>query len=50
MEDCYSETAQSVKRPSAATAMEAKTMNPVVHFEMPYDANMAKTSVTWMRK
>src|SRR5262249_8567006 len=37
MVNCYGETAQSVNRQAAATAMEDKTMNPVVHFEMPYD-------------
>src|SRR5215510_12402459 len=29
--------AQTVNRQSASTDMEDKTMNPVVHFEMPYD-------------
>src|SRR4029450_3338838 len=28
---------QPVNRQSVSTAMEEKTMNPVVHFEMPYD-------------
>jgi uncharacterized protein len=37
MEDGSGETARSVNRRSAATAMEETTMNPVVHFEMPYD-------------
>jgi predicted enzyme related to lactoylglutathione lyase len=36
MEDGYGETAQTVNRQAASTAMEEKTMNPVVHFEMPY--------------
>src|SRR5499433_3253166 len=44
MEDCYGETARTVSRQSATTGMEEKTMNPVVHFEMPYDdrTRMAK--------
>jgi predicted enzyme related to lactoylglutathione lyase len=37
MEDCFGETARSINRQSASTAMEETTMNPVVHFEMPYD-------------
>jgi predicted enzyme related to lactoylglutathione lyase len=37
MEDGFGETAWSVNRQSASTAMEETTMNPVVHFEMPYD-------------
>src|SRR5262245_5236287 len=37
IEDCYGETAQTVNRQSPATDMEETTMNPVVHFEMPYE-------------
>jgi predicted enzyme related to lactoylglutathione lyase len=37
MEHCYGEMAQNVHRQSASTAMEETPMNPVVHFEMPYE-------------
>src|SRR5262247_3295907 len=35
--DDYGEPDQTVNRQAASTAMEEKTMDPVVHFEMPYD-------------
>src|SRR5262245_3882088 len=55
MEDCYGETARTVSRQSAATGKEEKTMNPVVHFEMPYDdrqrmAQFYASAFGWQRQ